>query len=238
MSIMFFSTVSDDSSQRVQGIIGAVIDPEPLVVYRSVEALAGRLRRPLSDLDIAVVKLSTREELLDLLSLGDRLADLPTILILPDGEEDTLGKAHLIRPRFLAYADSTPNIIAAVLEKILRKHSKGPPLKTHGNAHEKTRTIGRAIKSKEVIHMRPFGNPCPGMQNEEATDNVCEIVGTIGRGIHAQAGKILESHPLELLNEPPTFIAPAVWGLTINGELTPLQQRIRERVPPIIEEVQ
>ena len=83
---MFFSTVSDDSSQRVQGIIGAVIDPEPLVVYRSVEALAGRLRQPLSDLDIAVVKLSTGEELLDLLSLGDRLGDLPTILILPDGK--------------------------------------------------------------------------------------------------------------------------------------------------------
>lgn len=124
---MFFSTVSDDSSQRVQGIIGAVIDPEPLVVYRSVEALAGRLRQPLLDLDIAVVNLSTRGELQDLLKLGERLIDLPTILILPDREEDTLGKAHLIRPRFLAYADSTPNIIAAVLEKILRKHSKGLP---------------------------------------------------------------------------------------------------------------
>ena len=78
----------------------------------------------------------------------------------------------------------------------------------------------------------------PGMQNEEATDNVCEIAGAIGRGIHAQAGKIFESHPLELLNEPPTFVAPAVWSLTIDGEPTPLQRRIRERVPPIIEEVQ
>ena len=124
---MFFSTVSDDSSQRVQGIIGAVIDPEPLVVYRSVEALAGRLRQPLLDLDIAVVNLPTRGGIAGPTQAGRTPHRSSDNSQLPDREEDTLGKAHLIRPRFLAYADSHPQYHCSRTGEDTEKALKRPP---------------------------------------------------------------------------------------------------------------
>jgi hypothetical protein len=127
MSLLFFSTVSDGLAQDVGEAVGAVIHPDPLVVYRSIETLSRRLRQPLCDVRIAVVRLSSTKELLDIIALGDRLADIATVLILPDASPDTAAMAHRIRPRFVAYPDSDPGVIASVLAKMQKAHSEQPP---------------------------------------------------------------------------------------------------------------
>ncbi|MHC1728848.1 MAG: hypothetical protein AB9866_23070 [Syntrophobacteraceae bacterium] len=119
MATIFFSTAFDKVSLKILKSVGEAIHPEPLMVYHDIEAFAERLWQPISEHDIAVVYLSTRRELLNLIKLGERLIDLQTILILPDSKEDTLEKAHLIRPRFLTYPESAPSAIAAVLAKML-----------------------------------------------------------------------------------------------------------------------
>jgi hypothetical protein len=126
MSLLFFSSGTHGAAQRIQWTIEAASQRETLEIYRSVEALSKRLHQPLNGLRVAVVSLSAEEELHDIIALKDLLADIATILILPDAGADTLAKAHQIRPRFLAYAESDPMVIAAVLAKMLRVYPGGP----------------------------------------------------------------------------------------------------------------
>ena len=89
-----------------------------------------------ASLSIAVVNVSSQEELTEVVSLKDLLDDLATILILPDVNTDNVARAHEIRPRFLACTDSNPIVIAAVLAKMLRKHGN-EPIPKGGRKHER-----------------------------------------------------------------------------------------------------
>lgn len=129
MSLLFFSTDGNAASQRIQWTIKAVCQREPLEIYRSVEALSRRLHQPRNGLRVAVVSLSAEEELREIISLRHLLADIATILVLPDAGAETLANAHQIRPRFLAYRDSDPMVIAAVLAKMLRASPHEPFLR-------------------------------------------------------------------------------------------------------------
>lgn len=124
--MMFFATTFNEVSLKILKSVGEAIHPEPLMVYHDIDAFAERLWQPISEFDIAVVYLSTRRELLNLIMLRERLIDLQTILILPDSKEDTLDKAHLIRPRFLTYPEIALSRVVAVLAKMLRAKSQDP----------------------------------------------------------------------------------------------------------------
>ena len=136
MSVLFFSTEHDPAVRDFQTIVQAEVWPERLELCRSVKALSQRLHRPRGGLSIAVVNVTSQEELTQVVSLKDLLDDLATILILPDADTDNVARAHEIRPRFLACADSNPIVIAAVLAKMLRKHGNEPILKG-GRKHER-----------------------------------------------------------------------------------------------------
>jgi hypothetical protein len=120
--VLFFSTLHDHAVQGFKAIVQAEVWPDQLEICRSVKALSQRLHRPRGDLRIAVVSVSSQEELTEVVSLKDLLDDLATILIVPDIGTDNVARAHEIRPRFLACTDSNPIVIAAVLAKMLRRH--------------------------------------------------------------------------------------------------------------------
>jgi hypothetical protein len=122
VSVLFFSTVHDRAAQGFQAIVQAEVRPDQLEICRSVKALSQRLHRPRGGLTIAIVNVSSQEELTKVVSLKDLLDDLATILILPEVTTDNVARAHEIRPRFLTCTDSNPMVIGAILAKMLRKH--------------------------------------------------------------------------------------------------------------------
>ena len=62
---------------------------------------------------------ATRQELLDLKAMWSLFEDLRTILILPDGEKETVAMAHTMRPRFISCGDRDLRDVKAVLEKMM-----------------------------------------------------------------------------------------------------------------------
>jgi hypothetical protein len=91
-----------------------------LEIYRTIESLSHRLCRPEKGLTAAVLFTTSKQELLEILSIKNLLFNVRIILVLPDREEDTITKGHSLRPRFLTYIDSDFGDIAAVLSKMLR----------------------------------------------------------------------------------------------------------------------
>ena len=100
-------------------MIEDVVPSEDTEIYGSVDKLAQRLRRPSYHIGIAVLLISGREELWDVLSIRHLLDNVKVILILPDRKNETIELGHKLRPRFLSYADSDLKDVAAVLKKML-----------------------------------------------------------------------------------------------------------------------
>lgn len=127
MCVLFFARESGGAAGRFYEILKTLVsDKAKLEVFRTPKDLSGRLRRPSGFKEgIAVLFVKSREELLELQSLGELLCDLRIILLLPDDEEETIAAGHLLRPRFLSYADGDFREVAAVLYKMLKLSAAG-----------------------------------------------------------------------------------------------------------------
>ncbi len=79
------------------------------------------LRQPLNGVVAAVLLAGTQNELLDFMPVRDLLLRIPSILILPDHETETITKGHSLRPRYLTYADGDLSDVGDVFRKIVYK---------------------------------------------------------------------------------------------------------------------
>ncbi len=122
MAFLFYSDASDKAGKQLQKLIQTRIPEESVEVYRTFNAITRRLNKPLNGLRIAVLSISSTEELSHILSLSNVLCDMRSILILPDRNQETVTKGHLLRPRFLTYADSDPAEVITVLCNMLEKY--------------------------------------------------------------------------------------------------------------------
>ena len=120
MNLLLYATETGGIGKHLQSVIEGLVPEDKTEIYRTIDTLSNRLRRPRCDLEVAVLLAATKEDLLVLLSISDLLDDLRVILLLPNREKDTIAKGHTLRPRFLTYADSNFSDVAAVLSKMLQ----------------------------------------------------------------------------------------------------------------------
>ncbi len=121
MELIFYATAPGGPEKDLKRAIRARISEEvTMKTYRSLEALAVRLRRPGDETMIAVLLASSRKELRQLVSIEDLLDRAAILLILPDRQEESIRTGHRLRPRFLGYVDGGTEEVSAVLEKMVR----------------------------------------------------------------------------------------------------------------------
>jgi len=121
MKILYYTSTINGSGERLQEAIESVVQAENTEIYRNLESLIQRLRRPTQLLDVSILLANSRTDFLDLLSIRDLLLNLRIILILPDGNKETITRGHTLFPRFLTYANSDFKDVAAVLKKMIQK---------------------------------------------------------------------------------------------------------------------
>ena len=66
--------------------------------------------------------------------------------------------------------------------------------------------------------------------------NTLIMANAVSTRIDKMAWDVFSSFRMELLSEPITYIVPAIWGAKKDGELTPLQKKIHDRVNTQIDE--
>ncbi len=119
MKLLFFVGIINGAGKRLYRIIQSLVPLSQVESHPTIESLNRRLRKPVGHLNIAVMLTSNKKDLLDLLALRDLFWNLRIILIIPDRKPETIAMAHILRPRFLSYADGDFSDVAAVLEKML-----------------------------------------------------------------------------------------------------------------------
>ena len=125
MNVVFFATKKYGDSERLQQRVEAVIPAEDLEICRTLDSLSKRFRKPFYNSAVAVLFAAGEAELSSMLSFGELLSDIRIILVIPDREDKTVSRGHMLYPRFLSYADSDFRDVAAVLRKMLEiQHCK------------------------------------------------------------------------------------------------------------------
>ncbi len=117
--VLFVNGKCAAAGNRLQKSIESVVSGQDLEIQRSIKDLSKRLNRFPRNIDLAVLFAASKDQLSELLSLRELLYDVRIILILPDRGRETISKGHLLRPRFLGYADGDLTDVIAVLSKML-----------------------------------------------------------------------------------------------------------------------
>jgi hypothetical protein len=86
----------------------------------TLAALDKQLRKPLGPAAIGILIPSDTDELAALLGMRHLLRDMRLILILPAGHQPDIvhALAHMLRPRYITYADKSLEEVIAVLWKM------------------------------------------------------------------------------------------------------------------------
>ena len=119
MASILYIPAENGLEQCFRALLEITIPNKEFEICRSTRELAERLGRPLSNVKVAVLFAITREEFKGILSLGDLMRDVKTILILADQDKDTIMKAHTLRPRYITWLDTDFGNVPTVLKRMV-----------------------------------------------------------------------------------------------------------------------
>lgn len=126
MKLLYYTPVLEGVGQGLQMVIETMVPKEAVEICHTIDSLTQRLRQAKNDFFIFILLAASQKDLSDIFTIRQLLSDLRLILILPDTEEDTIAKGHLLRPRFLypmpgnLYLDSDLAFVSAVLNQMLK----------------------------------------------------------------------------------------------------------------------
>jgi len=125
VSMLVYSSERNGVEERLLKAIQPLASSEKIETYRTIKSFSQRLRQPLSGFDVAVLLTVSKKELLEILSIRDLFSDVRIVLILPDGDKDTVSKGHTLYPRLVTYVDSDFKDLAVFLKKLFElQHPK------------------------------------------------------------------------------------------------------------------
>ena len=120
MKMLLYLPHEDGVGTKLLGIIEGLAVNGKIEIYRSIDSLVQRLRKPTFDIDIFILMAANKKQLSDILLIKEKLRDIKIILILPDRKSDTISRGHELYPRFVSYIDSDFKEVRAVMEKMIK----------------------------------------------------------------------------------------------------------------------
>ena len=87
--------------------------------FENMTSLVAHLRRPLGTSSICILVPADNPELSRLVAIRHLLRDMRIVLILPDGNAETVSEGHFLRPRYVTYADDPVSDITQVVRKMI-----------------------------------------------------------------------------------------------------------------------
>ena len=129
MIALLSPAVPDSNWTRLCNTIAKKIPLESIGIFQTLESFRDRIRQGKTDIPIAVVFASNRQDLIKLQGIRELISDMRIIMILPDAEEESVKMGHSFYPRYISFTDSTFEDVAAVLQKIISNTLKdsNPP---------------------------------------------------------------------------------------------------------------
>ena len=129
MKVLLYAAETDEKAKRLKSVVVEVAGEENLEVFHHIHDLVWYFckPRPADDLTIGVFAVTDRENLRQLISIRDLIANLRNILVLPDRNNKTIAEGHKLQPRFITYRDNDFMEIGVVLGKMIESAVRASP---------------------------------------------------------------------------------------------------------------
>jgi hypothetical protein len=120
----FFAYMPEAGDKRTEllSALPPFISEGSLEVFRDLPSFSARIRKPKNARSVALLWISTDEELKELAAGRDFLAGVRTVLILPDEDPGTIALAHKLFPAYVAYADDDMAEVISVIRRLARQN--------------------------------------------------------------------------------------------------------------------
>ena len=128
MAVLLYAKAGAPDGARLERLLETHLCEVEMETYETLQSFSQRFSQPVQDPSVAILLFMNREDLIEALSIRDRIQDVGLILIVPDREEETIALAHQLRPRFLADLQNDLMTVTAVAEKMLKIRAGEPPL--------------------------------------------------------------------------------------------------------------
>ncbi|MFH1035466.1 MAG: hypothetical protein V1806_13235 [Pseudomonadota bacterium] len=122
MHLLIYFPARHQAGQTYGPLLGDVSAYGDSEFCDTLESLASNLGAPTQEGTVVVLVPESAQQMDDILSLRNLLGDRPVTVVLPSHDPCLVGRAHLLRPRFLTYQDQEPGVLLQVLANIARKH--------------------------------------------------------------------------------------------------------------------
>ena len=119
MASIIYIPSENGLAHRFFALLQTAIPEKKFEICHSIGELSARLGMPFSNVKVAVLFAVTRTEIMQILTLGDLMADVKSIIILADDDRDTMMKAHTLRPRYITWLDSDFSNVVSVLRNMV-----------------------------------------------------------------------------------------------------------------------
>ncbi len=121
VNILLYLPPTQSAGDKLQATVESVVMRENMVIVYNIDNIFQILSQPMHGIAAAVILVSTDQELIELQKFKEMILRIPTILILPDQNRETLTKGFVLRPRFLTYADGDFSDVRDVFRNIVGK---------------------------------------------------------------------------------------------------------------------
>jgi hypothetical protein len=118
MQLLFYTSVDDQNSKRLEVAVHKVIPRGRIEHFRTLDDLWERLRMPVEPDSVAVLMASDRDELQKMQLLRELLTEIYVVLVIPDRKKSTIELAHFLLPRFLSRKDDDFADLKIVITKM------------------------------------------------------------------------------------------------------------------------
>lgn len=125
MALLFFHTTANGMGELLLRRLLEIAPRGGLETFHELGSFANRVNSTPSCASVAILMAADREILLGLHAIRHLLEDMRVLLVVPDGDPETVRLAHDLAPRFLSYLDDDPSHLLAVLERMLRRAQGG-----------------------------------------------------------------------------------------------------------------
>lgn len=100
-----------------------MLDGKKIVILKTVDELSLQLRQAAAHIKVLVSLVDDIERLQEMEPVRHLLADLKTVLILPNQEQEIVSKGHSYYPNYVSYIEGDFCDVAAVLEKMIKNNN-------------------------------------------------------------------------------------------------------------------
>jgi hypothetical protein len=125
--MLFYAAEKNLAVENLEKILAEQLPAQQVTYCTTMDAFEKRLRRPRREVSLVLISVCDAIEMIRLNQLRPLLLDMRLLLILPTREAATVAWAHKLGPRFIAYADSRVEQVAAVLDKMLKAQQRRQP---------------------------------------------------------------------------------------------------------------